>query len=159
MEHRRFRSVPGTSLVLLVWAVVGLAFSGCGSEEIEGGLVPVTGRVTLDGGAWPSPGYITFSPRAQDVNYQAASVEFDKDGNFTVIGGYGGAEGMHPGEYWVSVDCPEDPGAMPVPGKEQEPPKNFAPAKYQRPETSGFSLDVPKDGNAVEAKFDVKTNG
>ncbi len=120
--------------------------------------MPVKGRVTLDGGSWPQTGYITFVPQEKDASYPSASTQFDKEGNFSVIGGYGGAEGLHPGSYWISVDCPEDPGEMPLPGKVAES-KNFVPPKYRRPESSGFNLDVSAGEGTLEKTFDVKTSG
>ncbi len=145
---------------LMVFSLVPLLVSGCGGAVAEKGLVPVKGRVTLDGGPWPNPGQITFVPTAKTPEpgkpaVRSAVATFDKDGNFSVVGGYGGAEGLHPGKYWVAVDCPEGPVEMPLPGKPVQQ-KNAAPAKFRNPETSGLNLTV-EAGKSPEANFDIKS--
>ena len=148
------------------WALLVLGLSplavmgGCGGNEVEKGLTPVQGRVTLDGGPWPKPGQLIFVPVAKSAEpgqavVRSATAEFDTDGRFTVAGGYGGGEGLHPGTYWVAVDCPEDGPKMPVPG-EPVNTKNFAPPKYRNADSSGLVLKV-EAGKATEANFDVKT--
>jgi len=131
---------------------------GCGGVEQEKGLSPVSGRVTLDGGNWPQPGQIIFTPTAAGKDPNAATVayvaKFGSDGNFTVTAP--AANGMKPGKYWVSVDCP-DGGVikMPMPGEKVED-KNAAPKKYRNPESSGLKLDVEANKSAT-ANFDVKS--
>jgi len=158
----RKRSVGRTRVGSLV--VLGLASvwgAGCGDGSIpESGLIPVSGRVTLDGGSWPIPGQITFVPRgtASDPSKGAprsAVATFSKEGTFEVVGGYGDGKGLRPGEYRVAVDCPEGEPEMVDPTKKAAPPKNHAPDRYRKAETSGFNVRV---GDApVEATFDVKT--
>jgi hypothetical protein len=130
---------------------------GCGGVEQEKGLSPVSGRVTLDGGPWPHPGQIIFAPTGAGKDPAAAAVsyvaKFGTDGNFTVANPM--ANGMKPGKYWVSVDCPNGPVKMPMPG-EKVVDDNAAPKKYRNPETSGLKFDVEANKSGT-ANFDIKS--
>jgi hypothetical protein len=144
--------------VLLLVGLLPALVLGCGGVEQEKGLVPVSGKVTLDGGPWPQPGQITFTPTAAGKDPNAASVsyvaKFATDGSFTVANP--SANGMKPGKYWVSVDCPEGGVIkMPMPGEKIED-KNAAPKKYRNPESSGFKYDI-EGSKAPPANFDVKS--
>ena len=101
-------------MAVILGLTPALMVLGCGGET-EQGLTGVSGRVTLDGGAWPGPGQIIFSPtlagrdpKAPVVSYVAP---FGTDGSFTVA--HPGANGMKPGRYGVSVDCPLGEVVMP----------------------------------------------
>jgi len=157
-KNHSTRRVCGAALLAL--GLSSALLGGCGGGEVEKGLVPVSGRVSLDGGPWPKPGTITFVPTSKPGDsknvVRSATASFDTDGNFTVVGGYGGAKGLHPGSYWVAVDCPEGEPEMPLPGKKAQPAKNYAPSKYQSPESSGLTLQVA-EGQSVGANFDVKS--
>jgi hypothetical protein len=146
--------------VLLALALSPVLLSGCGGSVTEGGLVPVRGRITLDGGPWPKPGQITFIPVKSSDGAAGATrsaiASFDTDGRFEVAGGYGGAQGLHPGDYWIAVECLEAEPEMPLPGKKAAEPKNYAPPKARSPETSGLTLKVEAD-KPVDANFDVKS--
>ncbi len=149
---RTLRSFPFLNAGLVLFVAIG-----CGGVEQEKGLTPVSGRVTLNGGPWPHPGQIIFTPTAAGKDAKASTVsyvaDFGTDGNFTVITPT--ANGMKPGRYWVSVDCTDGPPKMPVSGEKIED-KNVAPEKYRNPNTSGLNLDVPAD-KATTATFDVKS--
>lgn len=141
---------------------------GCGGTG-EKGLVPVSGRVTLDGGAWPKAGKITFVPSAKDAGAQKemrpAGADFDTSGHFT-ISSFEGVKGLYPGEYWGSVECWEVLPGMGDPGVAKVNPKtnalipgagkSYVPQKYQNPEKSGIVLMV-EPGTALNPTFDVKT--
>jgi hypothetical protein len=156
---------------LMTRAVVALAcaasLAGCGGTK-EGGLVPVSGRVTLDGGPWPKPGKITFTPRGSNAGesgqLRPASADFDRNGNFTVSS-FDGNAGLYPGEYWASVECWEtEPGmsnpnaaAQADPKKPMLPTgKGYALKRYESPEGSGFSVTV-EPGTPVKVAFDAKS--
>ena len=143
------------SLAVCGWIVVVLG--GCGGgDAVESGLVPVKGRVTRDGGAWPSSGAIYFMPKDSTKASPMGVGTFDTSGNFdSVEGGYGGAKGLHPGFYWISIQCKEGDEEMPIPGK-PDTVKNHVPKKYQNPETSGFTLEV-EQGKPAVANFNVLT--
>lgn len=156
------RSVGRTRVgSLVVLAFISFLWAGCTpSSPPEGGLVRVSGRVTLDGGAWPIPGQITFVPRGAQADSgkgpaRSAVTTFATNGDFEVVGGYGEGKGLRPGEYWVAVDCPEGDPEMVDPTKKAASSKNYAPERYRSPETSGFNVRVGDE--PVEAKFDVKT--
>jgi len=87
----------GATICLLLFTV------GCGSNRPE--MVHVYGRVTLDGGDWPKPGVLNFSPvdPAPGFSRRPASAHFGKDGRFTTEAGQG--EGLIPGTYRVAVTC------------------------------------------------------
>jgi hypothetical protein len=134
-----------------------LSPAGCG--PVEPGLVPVRGKVTLDGGPWPRGGMINFTPigvssRADGSKSRPGSAKFAVDGSFTV-GSFEAGDGLFPGTYAVAVDCAEAPPQMSPTGKAIEAP-NAVPKKYGEPATSGLTLTV-KPGARVDAVFDVKT--
>jgi hypothetical protein len=145
---RSARALPVLGLILVL-------SSGCGGgNPVEPGLVQVKGRVTLNGGPWPKPGALFFMPKeAPDTNLLGVAT-FDTSGKFEKVeGGYGGATGLHPGFYWVSVQCKEGDEAMPEPGKTVVV-KNYVPESYQDPSTSGLTLKV-EAGKPAEVTFDV----
>jgi hypothetical protein len=143
-------------------AILGLGassviLSGCSGDVMDKGLVPVKGRVTLDGGPWPAPGTITFTPKEAPGATQNGLASFDASGDFgSVDGGFGGAKGLHPGTYLVSVQCREGEEGMPDPSKPASTLKDHVPAKYRDPKTSELTLQVDA-GKAVDATFDVKS--
>jgi len=144
---------------MLGLTMVSVLVCGCGGgREVESGLVPVKGRGTRNGGAWPKPGALYFSPKdsAQATASRMGVATFGTDGTFeSVEGGYGDAKGLHPGFYWVAVQCKEGDEEMPIPGKPVQV-KDHVPASYQDPSTSGLTLQVDA-GKPAEVTFDVKT--
>lgn len=154
--RRAIRGRAGRWATLLM-GLAPMAMPGCGGVESEKGLVPVSGKVTLDGGPWPRPGQITFAPtnagKSPDAAAVSAVAKFETDGSFVV--GHEGSSGLKPGQYFVAVDCPEGEPEMPLPGQKVVD-KNAAPKKYRNPESSGLSFDVAS-GKSAEANFDVKS--
>jgi hypothetical protein len=155
-DHRCFTQRVSSGLLLALGLLPLVA--GCGGGvEAEKGLVPVSGRVTLDGGAWPKPGQITFVPTKTgqgEENTAVSSVAtFGTDGNFTV--GHEGSNGLKPGNYWVTVECLEGEPEMPLPGAKPKD-KNVVPPKFRNPEKSGLSLNV-EAGKPATANFEVKS--
>ncbi len=162
--HRRNRFA---SWSLLAFSLSLVSLAGCGATER--GLVPVSGRITLDGGPWPKPGKITFLPVADTgENLRPASADFAPDGGFTVSS-FDGAEGLYPGEYQVSVECWEsEPGMMKADEAKKAAAskkaaggptsgKSLVPQKYQSTATSEFKLKV-EVGKKPDANFDVKSS-
>ncbi|WP_237722514.1 hypothetical protein [Singulisphaera acidiphila] len=146
------------SLVIPVAAALVLLVSAWGCGSSEPGLVPVRGKVTLNGGPWPKEGTINFTPAgtvegADPTKSRPGSAKFTTDGYFTA-GSFEAGDGLFPGTYNVALDCLESPPQMTNTGKVIEG-KNAAPLSYRNPSTSGLTLTV--DANQrVDATFDVK---
>ncbi|MFM7319790.1 MAG: hypothetical protein ACKO85_22145 [Isosphaeraceae bacterium] len=135
--------------------VVTAAFTGCGSSEP--GLVPVKGKITLDGGPFPKEGMINFTgASAADPNAPSrpGSAKFGTDGVFSAMS-FEPGDGLYPGTYKLAVECQDAPPTIANDGR-MIGGKNLIPAKFQNAETSGLTLTVPADG-VKDAVIDVKT--
>jgi hypothetical protein len=121
--------------VLLFWAIAGALFAGgCHDDRPE--MVPVRGKVTLEGGAWPQPGMVDFTPikPAEGFPSKAGSGHFDADGSFVVqTGTY---EGLIPGTYSVAVTCWEKPPT------DKKSGVSCLPKKFSNPLKSGLTLTI-----------------
>lgn len=131
--------------------------AGCGSSDP--GLVPVRGKITLDGGPWPQEGTINFTPIGTAQGPQASqnrpgSAKFFTDGSFTA-GSFKDGDGLFPGAYSIALDCPESPPKMTDTGRMIEG-KNAVPKNYRNPTTSGLTLTV-KANERADVNLDVKT--
>lgn len=111
--------------VLLAFAVL-VALEGCNGSDLS--IVPVTGKITYDGGEWPATGTIFFSPItvAEGKPRRPAVAKFGPDGTFSAMS-YKPDDGLIPGTYSVKIQC-----------YEQQPDSN-------RPETFDTYNLVPKD--------------
>ncbi|WP_406695225.1 hypothetical protein V5E97_29735 [Singulisphaera sp. Ch08] len=153
-----FRILPASLVTPAAAALVLLGSAvGCGSSEP--GLVPVRGKVTLNGGPWPKEGTINFAPAgavegADPAKSRPGSAKFAADGDF-VAGSFEEGDGLFPGVYNIALDCLESPPQMTNTGSVIEG-KNAAPKAYRNPTTSGLTLTV-KANERVDATFDVKT--
>lgn len=142
---------PLRLMLCLAWCL--LVWPGCGGTEP--GLVPVSGKVTLNGGPWPKEGRINFTPTGAGDLLRPGGATFDTDGSFRVTS-FTEADGLYPGTYQVSVDCWEvEPtignDGRPTPGKSPVPPK------FRNPATSELNFEVKPDQQSAVAEFDVKT--
>jgi len=102
-------------------------------------MVPVRGKVTLEGGEWPKPGVVNFTPiqSAPGLPRKPGAGHFDTDGAFTAS--TGDYPGLIPGDYRVTVTCWEvEPG-------DNDPGRSFTPEKFTLPAESGLELKVPAD--------------
>jgi hypothetical protein len=138
------RALP--SMFLLSFALVG-----CGSSD----RVPVSGRVTYDGGDWPVEGSITFSCLEPAAGYSrtAGVARFDRKGNYEVRSQSGKDQGIYPGLYRVHLECWQVPPTMQGP-----PAKSYLPNDFLREDNDRllvriepaqpviYNLDVPKPG-------------
>lgn len=155
-HRRRVRRLPALLALVLPWALA----AGCSQGVKESGLVPVSGRVTLDGGPWPQEGVITFGPvfgGGEDTStgaFRPVSASFGTDGKFTVMS-FDNSPGLYPGTYKVGVECWEEPPGMGPKGK-PTPGKSPVPQKYRSSTTSGLLLQVDA-GSTPDANFDVKS--
>jgi hypothetical protein len=89
--------------VLLI-AVGSLLFGGgCGQNTPK--MMPVRGKLTFEGGAWPKPGKMIFSPLKSEPGFpcKPGIATFNTDGEFSAkTDDY---EGLIPGEYRIAVMC------------------------------------------------------
>ncbi|MBN2023575.1 MAG: hypothetical protein JW809_12390 [Pirellulales bacterium] len=124
------------------------AIGGCGSGNPE--TVPVHGRITLDGGAWPKPGMIIFTCTEPAAGFPKRPGKgfFDKEGEF-VLTTFAEGDGLMPGTYRAMVICGEDIKDM------EDTGKSYVPAKYQSPARSGIELTVTPDSDPIEFVYDI----
>ena len=104
-----------------------LAMPGCGPRGPE--MVPVQGKITLGGKAWPQEGALNFLPveSPAGVSKRAGAAHFDREGNFRA-GTFGAGDGLLPGRYKIVVECWEFVQLFGGPH-----PKSYVPAKYRTP--------------------------
>ena len=137
--NARFRK---THLAWLPLAIVGLwTIAGCGNQGPE--MVSVRGKVTLQGGPWPRPGIVNFTPvkAAEGLPSKPASGRFDVDGSFVATTGE--YSGLIPGEYRVSVTCwLREPG-------DNDPGQSYTPESFTNPARSGLELKIPRGSGPV----------
>ncbi len=132
MERRLQNSVIAALLVVAI-----LVLPGCGQKRPP--MRTVRGRVTLEGGAWPTKGWVNFTPlkQAGDLPQKPGTGHFDTDGKFVVkCGEY---NGLIPGEYSMNLCCWEKPPAEGFEGL------SYVPKKFTYSGTSGLTLTVPLD--------------
>ncbi|NOY29953.1 MAG: hypothetical protein GXP28_07175 [Planctomycetes bacterium] len=120
------------------WSVLLAALlAGCGGSNQ--GLVPVSGKVSLDDGPMPAAGRLLFVSVDGAQGLRPAIANFDSSGSFTVQS-FKPGDGLESGTYAVSVTCWKVPPTMGGP-----PAVSHLPAKYKNPSTSGLQLTVPAD--------------
>jgi hypothetical protein len=128
---------PKICLAFLLTTISLCLTAGCGQNTPK--IVPVRGKVTLEGGEWPKSGQIFFSATksAEGLPTKPGYAIFGKDGSFVVkTGDY---EGLIPGEYHISVYCFEKPSS------ETKPGISYLPKKFSNPSQSGLTLNIPPD--------------
>lgn len=116
-----------TRLLIIAAALAG---SGCGRSV---GLVPVRGRVTIDGEPLTT-GAVMLQPDAGP----AAQAKINPDGSFC-LGTFEPDDGAIPGRAVVRVVCRQD--ITPAGGERAFGP-SLIPEHYTRFETSGLEVDV-----------------
>lgn len=115
--------------------------------------VPVSGRVTLDGGPWPRRGMLFFAPvePAEGFPRRPGVADFQEDGVFEATS-FEPGDGLLPGKYLVNVECWEVPPSM-GPGP---PAKSAVPADQQNGVDCDRTLEVPVGGPAMrDVVFEV----
>jgi len=112
-------------------------------------LVPVSGRVTFDGGPCPAEGSVTFMPVkvAPGLPRRPGIGKFKSDGRFVATSFHEG-DGLLPGRYTVGITCYQ---GLPDP-KSPDPfgDINFVPSDY-RPD----DLVVDAEGEPIEVNYNV----
>jgi hypothetical protein len=91
----------------LLLAVAATAIlGGCGGSALP--IIPVSGKVTHGGGAWPAAGTIVLSPLsvAEGHPRRPAIGNFKEDGTFKMTS-FKPGDGVIPGTYSVKVTCYE----------------------------------------------------
>jgi hypothetical protein len=152
MKLPRHRSVARTMSLAL--ALLPIAF-GCGDSGPRANIestVTAEGVVTFEG--TPLEFYqVNFQPEGHRV----ASGVTDAAGKFA-LGTNGPGDGAVPGKHKVAVIYVGPPNTDPAAGmndfKPPSPPKVKIPAKYNRVETSGITVEVPA-GGSKELKVDL----
>jgi hypothetical protein len=130
---------------VLAFSVLVLPVTGCGENR---GLVPVSGRVTFDGGPPPKPGWLNFGPTkpADGFVQRPGQASFDAEGKFEVTS-YQPGDGLTPGSYRINVLCVErDP--PPVPG-------GLEAVSYIAPKYKGEEIVVAAGSKPMELTIDV----
>ena len=116
--------------------------SGCGPDGPR--CIPVSGKVTLDGGKPPGPGFIYFNTDSKGGgSTRPGTAEFDADGNY-IAKSFVPGDGLLPGKYVLRIDCWKTP-----PNMDGKPVISFIPDKYQDAAKSGLTLTVDPDSKAV----------
>lgn len=118
-----------------------LALAGCGSKGPK--CIPVSGKVTLDGGKVPGPGYIYFTTEGGEGLSRPGTAEFDAEGNFKAMT-FDPGDGLLPGKYLLRVDCWKT-----APNMDGKPVESFIPSKYQDASKSGLELVVEANSKAI----------
>jgi hypothetical protein len=119
------------AVAVLFGLTTGIA--GC-RKTVE--IVPVRGKITFHGGAWPKGGIVNFTPfkPAEGFPGKAGSGRFEADGVFTAK--TGDEEGLIPGEYRIAVSCWQKPPDDLGPGL------SYLPDKFTNPSQSGLTLKI-----------------
>src|SRR5262245_49156908 len=132
----------------LVIAGVALFAAGCGGQKI----VPVSGRVTLDGKPLVNA-TVVFQPISDEKNPgPGSSGKTDKDGRFTLELTTGKESGALVGLHKVSITAYEGDGEVPSSGSDIVFRKALLPDEYNA--KSKLTFDVPA-GGTPEANFDL----
>ena len=131
---KRLFSLPGACLVGLLL----LPFlSGC-KKESNVKLVPVQGKVTVEGGGVVTSGHVTFWPtEGKDAKAGSANGEIQSDGSYKLT--MGGKEGAAEGQYKVVIS----PSMVPT-GGTTAPSTPFN-SSYTRQDTTPLMLHVPSN--------------
>lgn len=132
-------------LRLTILLSAGLLAGCCGGSD-RPPTVPVSGKLTFNGGEWPKPGVINFSAIkvGEGMPNRPASGHFDTDGVFTVTS-FDKGDGLVPGTYSVRIDCWKRP-----PLGDGNPPISYI-AKDFKPE----EVVVTRGGGPIELNWDV----
>jgi len=133
---------------MLLVTTVAAACMGCGKSGR--GIVPVEGKVTLDG--TPMPGVYVFFDQPDAQRNVAFIGQTDEQGHFELRQAGENATGATPGAYRVTLSTavvkPGSPDGTPTPA-EKVPPK-YAGGKLK--------FDVPASGSK-DANFELKSKG
>jgi hypothetical protein len=141
------RGLPAIATLPMVLAFLGL--TGC--NNLPAGLVPVSGKLTLDGKPWPKNGRISFSPVKPLEGHPAlpAAAKINDDGSFTIATPV--APGLVPGEYGVAILCWKE---APDEGRAG---KSVVASRYGNVRTSGLKVTVAEGDKPIVLTWDIKS--
>jgi hypothetical protein len=130
-------------------AVCVIMIAGCGPVHPQ--TVSVRGRITLNGGDWPTSGrlYFTVVEPASGFPRHPGMAEFDRSGRF-VAQTWEAGDGLMPGEYKVHVECWKTPPRM-----EGPPPESHVPPKYQSGVSSDLTLSVSPTSRGEDVTWNI----
>jgi hypothetical protein len=131
-----------------------ILLGGCGGADYPT-TVPISGRVTLAGGIWPTDGEIYFLPLkpAAGLPRRAATAKFSSDGQFGSPTSWREGDGIVPGQYKIYVMCWKAPPTSTGP-----PPVSYVAEKYQSAATSDLTVDITPQSADEEFKWDFPRN-
>ena len=146
-EFRHLRTSVAFWAILPLLAAAGLG--GC--NRGPAGLVPVSGKLTLDGGPWPKQGVISFAPLNPAPGHPVLPgvAKIEPDGSFAIKTEV--APGLVPGEYLVAVQCWLD-----APDEKREGKSAIA-ERYRNPQTSELKVSVPEGSGPIKLSWDIKS--
>jgi hypothetical protein len=134
-------------ILMLGWVFTLL---GCGPTEPK--CIPVSGKVTLDGGAVPGPGFIYFNPDPDQTGLmRPGTAEFDAQGNYKAKT-FTPDDGLLPGKYKLRVDCWKTP-----PNMEGKTVVSYLPGKYQDAAKSELEFTVDASKKSLTFNIDLKS--
>jgi hypothetical protein len=142
MKMQLMATVWRTSNWLCVAAILG-TLTACGPSGPR--EIPVKGKVTFGGGAWPKPATLDFAPVAPAAGMpnRPATVVIEGDGTYEVK--------LIPGQYVVNVSCNE---VEPLPDNPSTA-KSYIPDRFRIGEDQQ-KVDVPLDAKGpVELSWDI----
>ncbi len=147
----RFRGIPFRRAAAAAAAL--LAAAGCRGDYPP--TVPVRGRVTYNGGAWPGEGTIYFLPEkpAEGHTHHPGMAPFGPDGSFRVRT-FTAGDGLAPGTYVVRIECWKVPPTMGGP-----PAESYLPPDYHSGRRSLPKLVVEPGTRRVWFEYDVAAEG
>jgi hypothetical protein len=136
-------------ILAIVTLACSIGLSGC--NRAPAGLVPVSGKLTLDGHAWAKSGQINFSPAKPTPGHPVMPnmARLNEDGTFAILNSV--APGLMPGEYIATIRCwekaPDDRHAG----------KSAVAERYGSPQTSGLKVTVPEGSGPIVVNWDIKS--
>ena len=121
--------------IALVLGLIALPLVGCGGPK----LVPVSGRVTIDGKPL-TEGYIFVMPSDE----RAAGSPIDSQGRFALTT-YDDKDGCKPGTHPVTITAKQHLSPTRV--------RHLIPPKYEQPDTSGMTVTIEGPTDNLEIKL------
>jgi hypothetical protein len=123
---------------------------GCGHSGLE--LLPVQGRVTLDGKPLADAG-VMFLPQDKGPSANGTT---DSEGRFELmtVNSIGATRGIHPVVIAKRKYVPIKPGEEPVPAGVRA--EWYSPKKYANPSTSGLTAEVGDGDNEFHFELSSK---
>lgn len=133
--------------------LIALVSPACESRPRSVVPVLIEGKVTLNGGAWPRAGILTFEP--VDPGGKLGVALFETDGSFNLIS-EDLKEGLYPGRYRIGVSCWAVEPTVDASGRLQGG-ENCVPEPYRLPKTSSLNLTVRPGFSPTKILLDLKT--